>query len=145
MVDRVWIRGGVSAAIQVSLPGVDVKTARLDQMAFDARLANMTIIMAGAVQLAAGSETFIGFGQTFSTIPRVLASFGGFQASPPPLASVPTFTSPGAVLTNHGSYKSMTVAKVTTSYFSLLSAINDPITPEVNASAACWALYVVYR
>lgn len=46
---RVRIRGGESAALQVSLPGYNVEVCALNNMAFDARFANMTVFVRDAV------------------------------------------------------------------------------------------------
>jgi hypothetical protein len=58
MVQRTIIRGGAAAAIQVSLPGFDVTTASLQQMAFDARFGFMQEIKRSSGDFGAGSTDY---------------------------------------------------------------------------------------
>lgn len=138
MVDRVLIQNGQAAAIQVSLPGFDVKTATLDQMVFDARFANMNLFLKGSIFLTNGSWFTVGFGTTFPTIPRVLAGFqNGGQ-----LASV---TMPDASLTNHGSYQHWNAVQVTNSYAQFGAFVNDP-DPAIQAAVGNgYVFYAFYR
>lgn len=83
IIKRASIKGGAAASLRMSLPGYDVDTATLDQMAFDARFANMERYTEGfSVAPFTGvdgptSTPFISFGRTFSTVPIVLALWGG--------------------------------------------------------------------
>lgn len=75
---RVDLIGTGDASLRMSLDGYDVDTATLDQMAFDARFANMERYMEGfavAPYLGNSNTTSatVYFGRTFSTPPIVLA------------------------------------------------------------------------
>jgi hypothetical protein len=138
MVDRVWIRDGQAAAIQVSLPGYDVKTATLDQMVFDARFANMNLFLKGSLYLTEGSWFTVGFGTTFPTIPRCLV---GFQNS----GLISSMYMPSAALTNHGSFQYWNAAAVTNSYAQFGAFVNDPDPAVRAANGNGYCFYALYR
>jgi hypothetical protein len=84
-VKRASIKGGVDPSLRVSLYPFDVDTATLDQMAFDARFANMERFMQGYAttpllndESQPGTVT-VSFGRAFTTAPLVIASYGGFS------------------------------------------------------------------
>ncbi len=145
MVDRVRIRGGQAAALQVSLPGYDVTTATLDQMAFDARFANMTLVMRGVVFVPHETWTTVYFPTTYSAVPRLFCGLGGAwnQAA----ATITQIQNPSAILTsNQGTWLNIRMALITASYIQFYSGYgpeseNDPI----RHFAACHAFYAVYR
>lgn len=68
MVQRVLIQGGASAAISVSLPGVDVTTANIDQMAFDSRWSGHQFYAMGTLDSHIDTATY-SFGETLAQIP----------------------------------------------------------------------------
>lgn len=111
--------------MQVSLPGFDVATATLDQMAFDARFANMAVILKGSIGLSVNSWATVPFSTGYATVPRALVGFR--------LNSGPTKASmPAARLTNHGSYQNWQAVLVTNSYAQIGSFINSGDPAELN-------------
>lgn len=81
MVDRVLIRGGQSAAMRVSLPGYDVQTANISQLAFDARFANLLVYRRGTVAITgSGADNFIPFGETLDKPPLGFFIMGHFPS-----------------------------------------------------------------
>jgi hypothetical protein len=84
-VKRASIKGGVDPSLRVSLYPYDVDSATLDQMAFDARFANMERFLQGsAITPLLNDENQLGtvtvnFGRVFATVPLVIAHYGGFN------------------------------------------------------------------
>lgn len=153
MVNRVKFQGGALASLKVSLPGYDVDTATFDQLAFDARFANMTLIMSGKIFCPWETWTTVYFPTTYSTIPRAFLGYnnsGGSSASP---SADPTrIVCPGAVLTSgSGTYLWMNIAFVTTSYMQFYPALwVDPSYPDdeevlIRSFANAYFHYAVYR
>lgn len=147
MVQRVLIQDGAAAGIQVSLPGFDVTTATLNQMAFDSRFANMHLVIQGVVFVSWETPTTVFFPQAFSTIPRLICGMGSTFGGEIPQGMIGTAHSPSAVLTsNAGTYLSLVLAQVTNSSMTFYSALfdkdNDPAVRSF-ASVYCW--YSVYR
>lgn len=153
MVDRVLLKGGALASLQVSLPGYDVKTATLDQMAFDARFSNMNLVMKGSVFVPYETWTTVYFPTTYSTIPRLFCGYnngGGASATPIGGADPTRIVCPGAVLTSAGgTYLSMNVVQVTAAYMQFYAALwVDPSNPEqatIRTFANAYFHYAVYR
>jgi hypothetical protein len=83
---RVRLRGGVAAALQVSLPGYNVETTTLNNMAFDARFANKQVFFRTQVQMPEINAINAGYDQTIY-FPEALAQ--------PPLCFVQIHTLPG--------------------------------------------------
>ncbi|MCK1543435.1 hypothetical protein IVB12_16075 [Bradyrhizobium sp. 179] len=73
MVQRVLIQGGQSAAMTVSLPGIEVTTADCNQTCFDSRWSGLTPFMKGTVQVngvnGQNAAASVGFGQTLDAPP----------------------------------------------------------------------------
>ncbi len=145
MVARVKIQGGIGAAIQVSLPGYDVNSATLDQMAFDGRFANMELIMAGFVSVPYQTWVTVYFPTAYAIVPRVFMGLGGSWAQA--ASTITQIQNPSAILTsNQGTFKNVRLAQVGTSYVQFYSAYG----PEVEYDsfrhfAGCTAFYAVYR
>jgi hypothetical protein len=151
MVDRVLMKGGALASLQVSLPGFDVNTATLDQMAFDARFSNTSLIMSGSVYVPAETWTTVYFPQSYSTIPRVFCAYNdGGGANPNPDTNPVTVTAPLACLTSGGgTYLGMDLCQVTNSYMQFYAALfDDPSDPNnalIRSFANAYFWYSVYR
>ncbi|ETR75920.1 hypothetical protein X566_20200 [Afipia sp. P52-10] len=80
MVKRVLMRGGISSALRVSLPGFDVETANLSQLAFDARFANLQVYTKGAVTIGGGNVAYsFSFGETLPAAPLGFFVFNVFN------------------------------------------------------------------
>lgn len=70
MVQRVLIQGGANAAaMQVSLPGVDVTTANIDQMCLDSRWSGHQFYKSGFVSSSNDVNNVFFFGETLSEVP----------------------------------------------------------------------------
>ncbi len=90
VIKRASIKGGSNASLRMSLPGYDVDTAALNQMAFDARVRKYGKIHASCLArtpvLSTGNPgvVTISFGRTFSKVPLVIAmsTFGDPIAIP---------------------------------------------------------------
>jgi hypothetical protein len=81
---RVLIRGGALSCIRVSLPGIDVTTANLTQLAFDAQFVNLAVYMRGVAFFPYGLHTqsvSISFGETLSQPPLCFCSVAGFSGT----------------------------------------------------------------
>ncbi len=101
-IKRASIKGGVDPSLRASLYPFDVDSATLDQMAFDARFANMERFLQGyaitpvlAQEGVPGTVT-VNFGSVFATAPLVIANYGGFNPANDHTGSSFTITySPG--------------------------------------------------
>lgn len=143
MVDRVLIKGGVAAAMQVSMPGFDVNSASLANMAFDARFANMHLVAQGLVYVNWETETFVAYGTTYATIPRVFCGFVPPSSSPNP--DPIEITSPDAVLTSgSGTWLSLTRAIGQTNGISFYSGFQG-VASDVRPFASTYFYYSAYR
>jgi hypothetical protein len=135
MPKRVLIKGGSAAALQVSLPGFDVTTATLDQMAFDARFANLTVIMKGALAVTQNNWQTIYFPQAYPVIPRALVNFQLNEA--PAVCSMPA-----ASLTNHGAYNYWHAVLMTNSYCQIGTFVaSDPDNFNFGSGVAYYTFY----
>lgn len=102
MTKRVLMQSGQAAALQVSLPGYDVTTATLDQMAFDARMGNLRKIIEGGVGIAFPGSASISYPTSYATIPRVVAIFVPSQTIFSPSGPVISCTAAGALNARYG-------------------------------------------
>jgi hypothetical protein len=135
------MKSGRSPALQVSLPGVEVTTARFDQMAFDGRFAHLTLFLKGTVVVPNFGNVTIPFGRTFAAIPRLLcvtrANYGTIGVGT-------LHNELQGILTNHGSYVSWSAAQVTTSNVTFSVAVNDS-TPSLQPYYARFMYYALYK
>jgi len=138
MPKRVLIQGGQAAAIQVSLPGFDVTTATLDQMAFDARFGHLRLLMNGVIYIPYNTYQTVSYGTTLSRIPRVVACFeqAAIQASA---------VAPNGNLPTGSAYNSLQQVEATASYVNFGSFSNIPGDPASEAYAAnAYVYYAIY-
>lgn len=94
MTDRVLIQGGSNSVMRVSLPGYDVNTATLAQLAFDARFANRAIYLRGSISFnpsSGGLSRDVLFGETLAAPPIGFCYTNGGQA---PFTSYYNFNDP---------------------------------------------------
>lgn len=75
MVKRVLIRGGQSAAMLVSLPGVDVGSATINQTCFDSRWSGYTPYAIGKLTSFNDNPAMFNFGETLDQPPLCLSNF----------------------------------------------------------------------
>jgi hypothetical protein len=136
MPPRVLLQSGSVPALQVSLPGVDVTTGSFDQMAYDGRFAHLSLFLKGSFVIQNQQSIGIPFGQTFSTIPRLICVLrANIQET--------FYHQLQAILTNHGSYITMITAAVTAADVTFTNAANDltPANQPFYAQAIYYALY----
>ena len=72
MVRRVLIQGGAAACMSVSLPGVDVLSANIDQMAFDSRWSGHQFYASGTLDSHNSISAFFTFPSTLDQIPFLI-------------------------------------------------------------------------
>jgi hypothetical protein len=139
MTRRVLIQGGQAAAIQVSLPGFDVLSATLDQMAFDARFGNMRLVQSGTIYVPNLTTQTVYLPTSYSTVPRVVA---GFEQANTPFACSGPVQSVGSGLVINSAY----LVFATQSY--LQFTVTEPNNPAVsgipNSYWDCYVFYAVY-
>lgn len=127
MVDRVLIRGGASAAMRVSLPGFDVNTANLSQLAFDARFANLEVYRKGAVSISGSNAVnSFPFGETLSAAPLGLFVFNVFNPGDGVLRGQAPFivkTTTGGPITYSNAYAAVSASGMTLQFWATGSGI----------------------
>ena len=69
MVARVLIQAGI---YQIGLPGVDVTSANMDQMALDSRWSGHQLYKTGFVDSSNDSSSVVPFGETLPSVPLML-------------------------------------------------------------------------
>jgi hypothetical protein len=84
MVKRVSIRGGQSAAMTVSLPGVDVSNATINQTCFDSRWSGYTPFAIGQLTSQNDNAAVFYFPQTLDQPPMCLCHFATLLPSGAP-------------------------------------------------------------
>jgi hypothetical protein len=92
MVKRVSIRGGQSAAMTVSLPGVDVTNATINQTCFDSRWSGYTPYAIGQIVSGNDNPSMFFFPETLDQPPMCLCHFATLGPSGAPAGGAGEFT-----------------------------------------------------
>jgi hypothetical protein len=72
---RVLIQGGQASAMRVSMPGIDVTTADVDQTVFDSRWSGLIPYRTGQLTSVSQSTSTFSFGETLDQPPMCVCHF----------------------------------------------------------------------